>query len=63
MVFGGRYRYTSADIAHFTRLFAILHQQIHGFFMEQVMLYGRRKFNAVPDDQKVSVELGQISSQ
>lgn len=63
MVFGGKYRYTSADIAHFTRLFAILNQQIHGFFMEQMMLYGRKKFNAVPDNQKVSVELGQDSSQ
>lgn len=58
-IFGSLYRYTSSDINHFRHLFKKLFQQVGGFYMEQMVLYGQRKFDNAPDNQKSSLQLGE----
>ena len=58
-VFGHCYRYTSQDIEHFTNLFAELQRQAASFFIEQLMIVGKEKFNRIPDSQKVTIQLGE----
>lgn len=62
MVFGFDYRYTSADVDHFTNLFQELNKQVSGFYMEQFMDVVRAKFERAPSNQKLTLQLGAQSA-
>lgn len=57
-IFGHDYRYTSADLDHFTKLFRDLSQQTTSFFMEYFMAATQERLARVRDSQKSSVQLG-----
>jgi len=57
-LFGNDYRYTSADLDHFTKLFQDLGNQATSFFMEFLMKDAQENFDSAPSSQKSSVQLG-----
>lgn len=61
-VFGHDYRYTSADVDHFEKLFEELRKQASGFFIEQLMNVAHEQFERAPDTQKATLKLGTPST-